>query len=487
MKRILLAGMKHETNTFANGLTGMKEYEDRTLLMGDTVTEYFSGTKTEYGGMMKAAAEQGFSLIPAIAADAQPGPKVSRGFFDFVKSKIVEKLQQERFDGVLLVLHGAMVLEDSYDGEGELLAAIRQYAGNVPIVATLDMHCNLTEKMVTNAAAFFAYDTYPHIDMFERGYEAGLAMAKILRAEIDPKMYYMKLPLISSSLPTANEPMKSLMNKVFAWETKKDVIAISFLQGFRLADIPDMSVSLLAVTDGNKMLAQEIVEDLSKEVLEKKHLFQRQPIPLVNAVERAIAAPEGPIILADISDNPGSGAPCDGTQLLSELIRQKAQNTLVVLIKDAESVARVVEAGVGSKVNLMLGGKTENSKLHGEPLALECIVKTITDGRFHNKGKMSHGMLIDVGRLVVVETAGIEIMISERKHQPYDLEIIRRAGISPEDKKIILVKSLAHFRADYTPIAKEIIEVDLPGVAAINPLMIPYENILRPIYPLDEI
>lgn len=294
-----------------------------------------------------------------------------------------------------------------------------------------------------------------------------------------------RLPLISSSLPTGSEPMKSLMESVFASERKAGVTAISFLQGFRLADIPDMAVSLLAVTDGDAALAEKIVDELAKEVMAKKHLFQRQPTPLAEAVARAIAAPEGPIVLADISDNPGSGGPCDGTQLLAELLRQKASDALVVLIRDPESVERVVKAGVGSKVSLLLGGKTESASLHGEPLALEVTVKTITDGRFRNKGKMSRGMLIDVGRLVAVETGGIEILISERKHQPYDLEIIRRVGICPEDKKIILVKSLAHFRADYAPIAKEIIEVDLPGVAAINPAIIPYQNVTRPIYPLD--
>lgn len=487
MKRILLAGIKHETNTFATGTTGMKEYEDRTLLLEGDVTEYFADTKTEYGGMMAAADERGFSIIPVIAADAQPGPKVTRAVFDFVKTKIVKRLQQEKFDGILLVLHGAMVLTDNFDGEGELLETIRLYAKDIPIVATLDMHCNLTERMVVNADAFFAYDTYPHIDMFERGFEAGLAMANILSGHLKPCMCFRRLPLISSSMPTSSEPMKSLMEKVFQLEARANVTAISFLQGFRLADIPDMGVCILAVTNDQATLAKELVDILAEEVFAKKQLFQRQPTPANEAVQRAIAAAEGPIILADISDNPGSGGPCDGTQLLAELIRQKAKNTLVVLIRDPESVARVVEAGVGNKVSLRLGGKTESSIMHGDPLTLEATVKTITDGCFHNKGKMSRGMLIDVGRLVVVETDGIEILISERKHQPYDLEIIRRVGISPEDKKIILVKSLAHFRADYTPIAKEIIEVDLPGVAAINPRMIPYKNVLRPVYPLDEI
>ena len=487
MKRVLLAGMKHETNTFATGKTGMSEYRDRVLLMGDEVLDYFNGTKTEYGGMMAAAAKAGFCLVPVIAADAQPGPKVSREVFEFVTGKIIDKLTSEQIDGILLVLHGAMVLEDSFDGEGELLKTIRQYAKDIPVIATLDMHCNLTAAMVENATAFFAYDTYPHIDLFERGFEAGSVMARIFRGELKPVMSYKKLPLISSSLPTTSEPMQSLMNKVFELESNEDVVAVSFLQGFRLADIPDMCVSLLAVTNDNKALGETIVANLANDVWAKRALFQRQPTPLEKAVREAIVAPNGPIILADISDNPGSGGPCDGTQLLAELIKQGAKNVAFVLIKDPESVERAVDAGVGNKVNLLLGGKTEDRSMHGDPLAVEGIVRTITDGRFYNKGPMNQGMLIDVGRLVVVEVDGIEILISERKHQPYDPEIMRRVGICPEDKKIIVVKSLAHFRAAYSAFAKGIIEVDLPGVAAINPRMIPYKNVTRPIYPLDVI
>lgn len=229
MKRILLAGMKHETNTFATGSTGMREYEDRTLLLGDEAAAYFAGTKTEYGGMLDAAAEDGLELVPVVAADAQPGPKVAREVFDFVLSRITERLAAEAFDGILLVLHGAMVLEDAYDGEGELLSAIRQAAPSVPIVATLDMHCNLTEKMLMNASAFFAYDTYPHIDMYERGYEAGKAMAEILNGKLQPVMRSRRLPLISSSLPTGSEPMKSLMESVFASERKAGVMYMYYI------------------------------------------------------------------------------------------------------------------------------------------------------------------------------------------------------------------------------------------------------------------
>ena len=487
MKNVLLAGMKHETNTFATGRTGLIHYQERTLLSGEEITKYFAGTKTEYAGMLDAGADEGFLLVPAIAADAQPGPKVTREIFEFVKNKIIEKLDGEKFDGILLVLHGAMVVEDCFDGEGELLKEIRNHAGDIPIVATLDMHANLTQAMLDNATALFAYDTYPHIDMYERGYEAGVTMSKILSGTLNPFMQYRRLPLISSSLPTTSEPMKSLMEQVFALEKTPDVISISFLQGFRLADIPDMGVSILVVTNQNAQVGKKIIDTMEMEVLKQKKVFQRKPMPLEEAVKKAIAAERGPIILADISDNPGSGGPGDGTQLLAELIKQGAANVAVALIKDADSVEKAVAAGVGKNVKLCLGGKTESSDLHGETLELEGIVRTITDGRFYNKGKMNQGMLIDVGRLVVVDVNGIEILISERKHQPYDPEILRRVGICPEDKKIILVKSLAHFRAAYEPLAKEIFEVDLPGVAAINPAKIPYQNVLRPIFPLDEI
>lgn len=485
MAKILLAGIKHETNTFAKGKTSFEQFKERIFWENEEVISYFKNTKTECGGMLDSLITYHHIPVPVIMADSQPGGIVDTKVADYVCDKIKEKLVTEKIDAILLVLHGAMVLDSNEDGEGYILEKIRTLCPTIPIVATLDMHANLTEKMVQNANAFFAYDTYPHIDLYERGKEAADFLNNILNSHFKYYMKFIKLPIISSSLPTGTGIMHEIMTQVNEAEKTKGIISISFLQGFRLADIHDLSISIIAIAE-EETLAENILLKLSSLVMHAKEKFTRSAVPVSEAVTRAITAQKGPIILADISDNPGSGAPEDGTQLLEELLRQKAQNAVVVLIKDAESIKNILEAGVNNIVHLNLGGKTEDEKLHGKPLQLTAKVKTICDSIFYNKGEMCKNMRIDLGCLAVVEVNGIEILISERRHQPYDPEILRRLGISPEDKKIIAVKSLAHFRAAYSKFAKEIIEVDLPGIAAVNPEKICYKNVRRPIYPLDK-
>ena len=484
-KKVLIAGIKHETNTFASKKTDLADYQARSWIIGPQLITEFQGVKNEYGGMIDAAQEYGFELLPVLAADAQPGGFVTRRVFELAKTSILAALRRERYDGVLLVLHGAMVIEDEDDGEGELLQAIRSVDKQIPIIATLDMHCNFTQRMFENATAFFAYDTYPHVDMYERGLEAGRLMGRVLKGECQPTMGYQQLPLISPGLPTSAQPMQDLMSMVHTLELNEQVEGISLLQGFRMADIPDTGMSILTVTDANPQLAFELVEQLATAVLACKEQFRRTPIPLEQAVNKAILMKDGPIVLADISDNPGSGAPCDGTQLLAALLAKGAKNTVFAKIYDPESVARAIEAGVGNVVELKLGGKTEAACMHGAPLQVSGVVRTIKDGQFRNTGPMSRGLLVNAGQLVVVDIADIEVLISSVRVQPYDAEIIRHVGIKPEEKNIVVVKSLAHFRASYGEFAKEIIEVDLPGLAAINVAAIPYKNVRRPIYPLD--
>ncbi len=485
MANILLAGIKHETNTFARTGTSFKQFKERVFLEEEEIISYFKNTKTECGGMLASLEEHGHTPIPVIMADAQPGGIVDLAVADYVCEKIIQKASAEKPEAILLVLHGAMVLDSQQDGEGYILEKIRAVCKNIPIIATLDMHANLTEKMMQNADAFFAYDTYPHIDLFERGKEAADFLAKILKSGFNYCMKFTKLPLISSSLPTTAGIMQQIMRKVHELEACDKIISVSFLQGFRLADIRDLSVSIIVIA-ADADTADNAISILSTMAMQNKEKFTRSAVAAADAVAMAINAAEGPVVLADISDNPGSGAPGDGTQLLAELLKQNAQNAVMVLIKDPESIGRIIAAGVTNTVELNLGGKTEAEEFHGKPLQLTAKVKTICDGIFYNKGEMSKNMCINVGRLAVVEVNGIEILISERKHQPYDPEILRRTGITPEDKKIIAVKSLAHFRAAYSKFAKEIIEVDLPGIAAVNPEKIPYKNVRRPIYPLDK-
>ena len=206
-------------------------------------------------------------------------------------------------------------------------------------------------------------------------------------------------------------------------------------------------------------------------------------VSIEEAIEHANQSEGQPIILAEASDNPGGGGPCDGTFILHAFLEADVQDAVVAIIADPESVAQAIEAGVGNHVNLNVGGKTDD--MHGEPVTLEAYVKTIFDGVYVRKGPMARGAVDRMGRTAVIKTGGVEVILTEERSQPLDAEVLRSVGIEPMDRKLIALKSAVHYRADYTPIAHEIVEVDTPGVHSPNLANFSYENIRRPIYPLD--
>ena len=218
--RIIVAEFKHETNCFCPNKAGMKEYEEAYLKDAPEVIPYFTGTRTDIGGMIASAEEEGFELVPVMATFATPTGLTTQEMFEFAKTKIVHAIiNTKKVDGILLSLHGAMVSENVADAEGNLLKSIRKIVGSgMPIVATLDLHGNVTEQMVENADAFFPYETYPHVDGFERGYEAGTCMVRTVRKEIFPVMKLRRVPILAQPIDTNSEPHVELLEKVHKWE-----------------------------------------------------------------------------------------------------------------------------------------------------------------------------------------------------------------------------------------------------------------------------
>lgn len=485
-KRILIAELKHETNTFCSTVTDEKAFSERYLKYDEEIPPFFDGVRVEMGGILKACDEEGLTIIPSVAANATPGGKVSRVFFDKVKEKILSDLKLHApIDGIVLSLHGAMVLEDDEDGEGNLLNALRQSVGEkIPIMASLDLHANVTEKMVSNCDAFFAYETYPHKDLYERAYEAAKTMALRLKGSVQPVMALRKLPILAPYLETSKEPMTEIMNLVTEKEKIEGVIKISILHGFSWADISAAGMSVVVVTDNYITLAQRIANDLADFIWDGRANLIKHATSLDDAIEQAIHSPVHPVLLADIADNPGGGGPGDGTHLLHKLLEKGADKVGIAMISDPQTVQDAINAGVGKKIKVTLGGKTE--ELMGKPVVGEAYIKTLSDGIFINKGPMAKGLTVNVGRTAVINMNGIDIIVCERRHQPWDPEIFRMVGIQPEDKKIIVVKSSMHYRAAYTELVESIIEVDAPGLTSTNFSHFTYHNLTRPIFPLDQ-
>ena len=350
---------------------------------------------------------------------------------------------------------------------------------------TLDFHANMTEKMIKNCSALFGYNTYPHIDTYERGLEAATNIAKMIEKKIKPVTAMRHLPMMIPSLETARPPFSEVFDVVFEKEKLPGVINISWFQGFPWTDIPHVGSSVVVVTDNDPVLAGRLADEIAQKVWDMRERFVVDVVAPDVAIREAMASKKGPYVLADISDNPGGGGPGDGTQIVQALLDAGATDVAIAIMYDPAVVEQAIKAGPGAVIDVKLGGKIEPPELHGKPLTARAIVKTISDGKYVNKGPMNTGFKAEIGRTVVLDINGIEIIVPERRMQPTDPEIFRRHGIEPLDKKAIVLKSTLHYRAGFGPLAEKIIQLDIPGLMSPNFTKMDYKNLGRAMWPRD--
>ncbi|HEX7215331.1 MAG TPA: M81 family metallopeptidase, partial [Methylomirabilota bacterium] len=464
--RLFLAMLSHETNTFSNVPTDRAQFEARDLRYGGEILEVYRDTGTCLGGMIGAAERLGATLIPSVAASASPAGRVTRDIYEHVKHRMLADLERAgRLDGVLLDLHGAMVPEGIDDGEGDIIAAVRAVVGpGVPIAVTLDFHGNLGRDMIGKADLLHGYKTYPHVDMAERGAEATERLAQVVSGRIKPTAAWRKPPLMPplGRQGTARGPMRRLYDMADEMEKDPKVISISLFAGFPYADIPDAGLGIYVVTDDDPALAERLAGQLERVAWEHRHEFIHSALPVTEAVARALAAEGRPIVLADMADNTGGGAAGDGTEILRELLRVGARGATVACVWDAAAVAACVKAGVGARITLEIGGKVDDR--HGAPVSVTGTVRTLSDGRFVHRGPMMRGLPGRLGPTAVLDVNDVKVILISYRWQTLDPEMIRFVGIDPLLEKILVVKSTIHYRAAFEPIAKEIIEVDAPGL-----------------------
>jgi microcystin degradation protein MlrC len=485
--RVVTGSIAHETNTFANTRTGLSEFKERGIYIGDEMFKIFEGKKALASGFIDVSKREGIELIPTIWAEPFSYGLVTSEAYDYLLGTLLDKIKAAKpFDGILLQLHGAMVTEDHDDAEGHILTEIRKIVGeSVPIVATLDLHANISKLMVEKADVFVGYDTYPHVDVYERGVEAAEILVNILRGKIKPTMALFKPPMMPSpqKQKTSYPPMKTLIDMAHEIEAEDKVINVTVAGGYPFSDVEDAGMSFVITTNNDFALADQKAKQLGEVAWRIRREFLADVVPIKEALMEAMQAKEGPIILADQADNPGGGAPCDGTFILKTMLEMGVKDALLAVIRDPEAVTNAIKAGVGNTVTTIVGGKTD--KLHGEPIQITGQVKIISNGRFIGKGPMARGLETNLGRTVVIDCNGIEIILTERRYAPIDLNLYYSLGINPTEKKIIVVKSAVHFRAAHEPIAKKIIEVDVPGIHGTRFAAFNYKKVRRPIFPLD--
>ncbi len=490
--RIAIGGFFHESNTFCRPYTTLADYERTRLYAGEEMTEPLRGTDTEIGGFLRGADELGFEAVPTYYAWAWPAGPLTQDCFRTILDRLKTAMEsaahgEQPVDGVLLQLHGAMVAEGDDDPDGTILAEVRSVLPpGVPLVATFDFHANLSPLMVASCDAMIGYDTYPHVDLNDRGREAAGLLVRMLRDEIHPSMALSKPPLMPHIVKqrTADGPMAEMMALAREAEQEEGVLRVSIAGGFAYADVPRMGAGVVVITDGDEELAAHVAERLSEEYWARREAFTADLPDAAEAVRLALETDPsaGPVVLADLADNVGGGAPGDGTELLAELLRQEAKGALV-LLADPDALAACLQAGVRETVRLRVGGKVD--RMHGEPVEVEGKVRLLADGLFRNIGPMRDGLLDDMGRTAVVDVRGLTLVLTERKLPMWNLEQLRSVGVEPTRQRIIVCKGAIAHRAAYAPIAGRMLEVETAGSCAGDVRKFRYENIRRPLYPLD--
>ena len=403
---------------------------------------------------------------------------------------------------ILLDLHGAMVVRSHEDGEGELLRRIRAIDPRTPIGVVLDMHANLYDDIVRHATVVTGYHTYPHVDVREAGMLAARIVLRAVRGEVRPVMAWANRPMLPHVMRqgTHAEPNRSLQAACIEHERSGRALACSVFVGFPHADIREAGLSAVVCTDGDAPAAASIRDALLDAAWAARERFVYRAEPLAASVARAKAlgeraaadaagTPGGPVVMLDHCDNVASGGTMDTTAVLAEVLRQGLEAAVFYAIHDPGAVRAAIAAGVGAEVTLDVGGKAAMPSIGAPaaPLRVTGTVRRITDGVYRLRGPMSAGALANNGPTVVLQVAGVELVLISLYQEPFDLECFASVGIDPTRRRFVVIKSRVHWRAGLGDLAREVVECSGVGVTTSDYGLLKFERVRRPVFPLDAI
>jgi microcystin degradation protein MlrC len=491
--RIVIAQMKHETNTFSPVPTPLARFAQGQAMpyLGREAYDANKGTGSAMAAFIDLAEQAKAEIVTPIAANAWPSGRVEDKAYAYMSDRILEAVAKG-CDAVLLDLHGAMVTESLEDGEGELLRRVRALVPKAPIGVALDMHTNLYPAMVENATAIAGYQTYPHVDVYETGLRAGRPILAMLEGRAKPTMAWGNRPMLPHVMRQGSddEPNKGLQARCRQMEAQGAHAATVFV-GFPHADIREAGLSAVVVTENDGAKAEAWRDELLNGAWAAREKFVYRIEPLDASLARAAGAAGsgGPVILLDHYDNAASGGTMDTMTVLGGILRAGLDNVAVFAVWDPPAVQKMIAAGIGARVTLPLGGKMDMPSIRrkGEPLEVTGTVKLVSAGQFRNRGPMSKGVLMDMGPTVVLDTGKVEIVVVSRQVEPNDIECLASVGIDATQKRYLMLKSRVHWRAGFRPIAKGEIECAGVGVCTSDYDMLDFKAVRRPIFPLDRI
>jgi len=483
--RVAVASLIQESNTFSPVGT---QYEHLDPVFGEAALERHRGKLTEMGGFLDVLAEAGAEVVPIGAAWAVTANRLARADFERLASELLDRLTTAApLDVFLFALHGAQCAEGEDDVAGFLLSEARRILGpDCPMFATLDLHANVTRKMVEASDGLVGYHTYPHVDMFEAGVKAARMALRTAASEIQPRMALCKLPLIvpPENMQTTSGPMQRLIQEAKRLEQGGQALSVSVFGVQPWLDLPEMGCSVVCVADSSQESAQRIADTLGRRFWDSRTEFDVDLVDPEEAISQALELDGGPIVLAESADSTGSGSPGDSTGILGPLLRAGLTEPAAIFVVCPEAAARAFEAGVGATLTMPIGGTLDPAR--SQPVEATMQVRMLSDGRWTPRARgYNPGIETSMGKAAVLESGAVTILAAERATMTVDPELYRSHGIEPSRMKIVVVKSPNGFRAAYEPIAKAMFLVDTPGASTCKLQSLPYQRLTRPMYPFD--
>jgi microcystin degradation protein MlrC len=477
--RVAIGGIAHETNTYCRGTTPLDAFR---VLRGQELVEDCRGQRSQISGMLDAAQALGASVVPLMSAEAHPSGTIDRAAYEAMRDELLRGIEAAMpLDAVALGLHGAGVAEGVDDLEGDLCRAVRDLVGpGVPIVVALDIHGNITQAMADAIDLVFGDNYYPEIDAYDRGFEAVSGVPHLLSGEWQPVIHVEPLPMLVAAATTNHDPARAVQAMCWELEKRPGIIDVTFFHGFPYTDIPYTGASVVATANGDRELAASAAREVAGWVWQHREDFRRQSLTPEEALQEALVIEGGPVVINDTADNPGGGSPADGTHLLRAMLEMQLESAAFGFIRDPEVVERAHREGVGATIEVALGGKSDD--LHGAPLPVRAYVKCLTDGKFFMP---AWGQRMEIGRSARLVVDGVDVIVATERHQTLDPALFLLHGVDVSRYKILALKSSAHFRAGFQPIARAIITADSPGFTTLDVAYFDRKRTPRPIWPKD--
>ena len=490
MIRIATAGFQHESNTFS-AIPASLDLWRRAGILEDAAeirAEYASSQSTLAGFFAAAAHDPQVELVPLFFTRLMPMGAITAQATDFIFDRIIAAIRDNGpWDAVLLPLHGAAVSDTWLDADGELVRRVRETVGpNVPIGVALDMHANVARQLVDNADIVTVYQTNPHIDAHAQAMDCARLVLRLVRGEIKPTRALQTPPLLVNILcqGTSDAPMRELLQFAETQKQRPGVLSLSVVEGYPYADVPEMGMSFIAVTDNDQALADDVARQLALAAWRMRAALNRGGTPIDGALQQAQAAAAGPVVLFDVGDNVGGGSPGDSTHIL-HAARRLGINHLLQALCDPEVVRQCQAVGIGGRVETSVGGKSD--ALHGAPFAIQAEVTALSDGCYEETGPTHGGFrFFNDGPSCALRTDdGYRLVLTSRSAGSSSLQQFRALGVEPLEMKIIVAKGVHSPRPAMEPIARQLIWVASPGVTSADLSTFTYHDRRRPMYPFE--